>query len=119
MKKIIFILVLLFAAASLFSDPMDEAKSILVKSEEYYQDFQQKYKILKNFDTSKRAKDSLKEMVDMINRYKKLVEDKIIEIDAIEKTGKDVPASEFDQLKNLIDRYHEMTVNLANWIGTK
>jgi Tfp pilus assembly protein PilO len=119
MKKIVFILVLLLATTYLFSDQLDDAKTILAKSEDVYKEFQQKYVSLKNYDTSKRAKESLKEMVDMINRYKKLVEDKIVEIDGIEKTGKNVPAAEFDQLKSLIDRYHEMTVNLANWINKK
>jgi ATP-dependent helicase/DNAse subunit B len=119
MKKFAFIAVMLFMTASLFSDPVDDAKSILEKSEQFYQEFQTKYKSLKAYDTSKRSKDRLKEMVDMINRYKKLVEEKIIEIDDIEKTGKNVPASEFDQLKNLIERYHEMTVNLANWVNTR
>jgi hypothetical protein len=119
-KKIIFIVVMLFAATCLFSDPMiDDAKSLLEKSELVYQDFQVKYKTLKNYDTTKRSKDALKELVDMINRYKKLVEDKFVEIDGMEKTGKPVPANEFDQLKSLIERYHEMTVNLANWINTR
>ena len=119
MKKVIFITVLLFATTYLFSDQLDDAKSILEKSEMVYKEFQQRYVTLKNYDTSKRAKESLKEMVDMINRYKKLVEDKIIEIDDIEKSGRNVPTAEFDQLKNLIDRYHEMTVNLANWINKR
>jgi Tfp pilus assembly protein PilO len=119
MKKVIFIAVLLFATHSLFSDQLDDVKSILEKSEQVYQDFQVKFISLKNYDTSKRAKDSLKEMVDMINRYKKLVEDKFVEIDSIEKAGNPVPAAEFDQLKNLIDKYHEMTVALANWINKK
>jgi len=119
MKKVIFIAVLLFATNSLFSDQLDDIKTILERSEQVYQEFQVKYITLKNYDTSKRAKESLKEMVDMINRYKKLVEDKITEIDTIEKSGKNVPVAEFDQLKSLIDRYHEMTVNLANWINKK
>ena len=120
MKKIVFFVVLLFAATALFSDPLiDDAKSILAKSEECYQEFQLKYKALKNYDTSKQAKESLKQMVDMINRYKKLVEDKFVEIEGIERTGNPVPAAEFDQLKNLIDRYHEMTVSLANWINKR
>jgi hypothetical protein len=120
MKKVIFIVVLLFATTSLFSDPItDEAKTILEKSEAYYQDFQLKYKTLKNYDTSKQAKESLRQMVEMINRYKKLVEDKFIEIEGLEKAGNPVPAQEFDQLKNLIDKYHEMTVSLANWINKR
>jgi len=120
MKKFIFIAMVLFVSGFAFCDPVDdEAQSILEKSEQYYQDFQQKYKTLKAYDTSKQAKDNLKQMVDMINRYKKLVDDKIVEIDSIEKTGKPVPASQFDQLKSLIDRYHEMTVDLANWINTR
>jgi hypothetical protein len=120
MKKIVFFVVILFAATALFSDPIDdEAKTILAKSEEVYQEFQTKYKTLKNYDTGKQSKEALKQMVDMINRYKKLVEDKFVEIDGLEKTGKPVPATEFDQLKNLIERYHEMTVNLANWINKR
>jgi hypothetical protein len=120
MKKIVFIVVMLFAATALFSDPIeDDAKSILARSEEVYQEFQQKYKTLKNYDTGKQSKEALKQMVDMINRYKKLVEDKFVEIEGMEKTGKPVPATEFDQLKNLIDRYHEMTLNLANWINKR
>jgi len=120
MKKLIVIVVMLFAAISLYSDPiLDDAKTILAKSEECYQEFQQKYKTLKNYDTSKQAKESLRQMVEMINRYKKLVEDKFVEIEALEKAGNPVPASEFDQLKNLIDKYHEMTVSLANWINKR
>jgi hypothetical protein len=120
MKKFVFIVVMLFATTALFCDSIeDDAKSILARSEEVYQEFQQKYKTLKNYDTSKQSKESLKQMVDMINRYKKLVEDKFVEIEGMEKTGKPVPAVEFDQLKNLIDRYHEMTLNLANWINKR
>jgi len=120
MKKFIFIVMVLFVSSFAFCDPIDDdAKSILEKSEQYYQEFLQKYKTLKAYDTSKQAKESLKQMTDMINRYKKLVEDKIVEIDSIEKSGKPVPATEFDQLKNFIDRYHEMTVSLANWINTR
>jgi len=122
MKKIIFIVIMLFVSNSIsvYSDPIDdEAKSIVDKGEEYYQEFQQKYQTLKAYDTSKQTKDALKQMVEMINRYKKLVEDKIEEIEGIERTGRHVPKTEFDSLKRLIDRYHEMTVNLANWINTK
>jgi len=120
MKKIVFFVVILFATTALFSDPVDDdAKSILAKSEEVYLEFQAKYKTLKNYDTGKQSKEALKQLVDMINRYKKLVEDKFVEIEGLEKTGKPVPAVEFDQLKNLIDRYHEMTVNLANWINKR
>jgi len=123
MKKIIFITVMLFATTALFcqvaaTDDVD-VKSLVDKSDQVYQDFQQKFKTLKSYDTSKRSKDSLKEMVDMVNRYRKLVDEKFIEIDSLEKTGRPVPAIEFDQLKNLIDRYHEMSVNLANWINTR
>jgi len=124
MKKFIFIVIMLVATASLFgetgdpNDPLELAKTILAKSEEFYQDFQQKYSALRNYDRSKRSKEKLKEMVDMINRYKRLVEEKIVEIEGIEKTGKPVPVAEFDQLKGLIDRYHAMTVDLANWINT-
>jgi len=120
MKKLLLIIMVLFVSGFAFCDPLDDdAKSILEKSEQYYQEFQQKYKTLKAYDTSKQAKESLKQMVDMINRYKKLVEDKIVEIDSMEKAGKTVPAVEFDQLKNLIDRYHSMTVDLANWINAR
>ena len=120
MKKLIFIIVMLFVSNSIFGDPIeDDAKSIVDKGEDFYQEFQQKFQTLKAYNTSKQTKDSLKQMVDMINRYKKLVEDKIIEIEGIERTGKAVPKAEFDSLKRLIDRYHEMTVNLANWINTK
>jgi len=120
MKKLIFIIMMLVVTNFVYSDPIDDtAKSIVDKGEEAYQEFQQKYQSLKAYDTSKQTKDALKQMVDMINRYKKLVEDKIVEIEGIERTGRAVPKAEFDQLKSLIDRYHEMTVNLANWINTK
>jgi len=120
MKKLIFIIIMLVVASSVYSQSIeDEAKSIVDKGEEAFQEFQQKFQTLKAYDTSKQTKDALKQMVDMINRYKKLVEDKIIEIEGIERTGKPVPKAEFDSLKRLMDRYHEMTVNLANWINTK
>jgi len=120
MKKFIFIVIMLFVSNFIFGDPIEDiAKSIVDKGEEAYQEFQQKYQTLKAYDTSKKTKDDLKQMVDMINRYKKLVEDKIVEIEGIERTGRAVPKAEFDSLKSLIDRYHEMTVNLANWINTK
>jgi len=119
MKKLIFIVIMLFAAVYLFSDTMDDAKSILEKGDEYYQDFQQKYKTLTEYDASLQAKDTLKQVVEMINRYKKLVDEKFIEIDGLEKTGRGVPRAEFDQLKILIGRYHEMTADLAQWLNSK
>jgi len=120
MKKLIFIVMVLFVANFVFCDPVDDnAQSILDKSEQYYKEFQEKYKTLKAYDTSQQAKESLNQMTDMINRYKKLVDDKIVEIDSIEKTGKTVPVAEFDQLKSLIDRYHQMTVDLAGWINKR
>ncbi|GBU28395.1 hypothetical protein R84B8_01953 [Treponema sp. R8-4-B8] len=124
MKKLIFIVMMLVAVNFVFSDPADdaidsEAKSIVQQNEDFYQEFQQKYKTLKAYDTSKQSKDALKQMQEMIARYKRLVDAKIEEIDGIEKTGRTVPVAEFDQLRSLIARYHQMTLDLANWINTK
>jgi len=120
MKKIIFIVMMLIAANSVFSDPIeDEVRSILQQNDQFYQEFQQKYKTLRAYDTSKQSKDALKQMQAMIERYKNLVDAKIEEIESIERTGRIVPVSEFDQLRILIGRYHEMSVNLANWINTR
>jgi len=120
MKRLIFIVIMFVVANSLYSQSIeDEAKSIIDNGEEFYQEFQKKFQTLKTYDTSKQTKDALKQMVEMINRYKKLVEDKIEEIEGIERTGRPVPKKDFDQLKSLIDRYHEMTINLGNWINTK
>ncbi|WP_461247204.1 hypothetical protein [Treponema sp. R6D11] len=119
MKKVVFVVMMLFIAGFAYSDPVDDAKSVLEKSNDLYKQFQDKYTTLKAYDTTKRSQDALKQLVDMISRYKKLVEDKVEEIESIERANKVVPVLEFDQLKELINRYHQMTVDLDNWINPK
>jgi len=120
MKKLLFIVMMLFVANFAFSDPQDdEIKALLQKNEDYFQQFQDVFKNLKAFDSSKRSKDTLKQMQEMLDRQKSLVDYKIEEIKMIESAGRDVPVQEFDQLKELMNRYHRMAVDLSNWINNK
>jgi len=120
MKKIFFIVMVLFVANFAFSDTEDEdIKALLQKDEDYYKEFEETFKNLQDFDSSKRAKDTLKQLQDMVDRQKKLVDMKIEEIQMIEKAGRYVTLTEFNQLRDLMNRYHQMTVNLNNWVNNK
>jgi 3'-phosphoadenosine 5'-phosphosulfate sulfotransferase len=122
MKKLIFILmvsvVALFAVNSVFADPAeDEAKALLQKNEDYFSDFQNKFKALGEYNQSNQAQENLKLMQTMIERQKKLIDFKIEEIEVRQRGGKTVPTKDFSQLKTLMDRYYQMNTDLATWVN--
>jgi len=124
MKKAVFLVLIsvmvLFAANSVFADPTDdEAKALLQKNEDYFNDFEAKFKSLGEYNQSNQAQDTLKLMQTMIDRQKKLIDFKIEEIEVKQKGGKTVPVKEFSQLKTLMNRYHQMTTDLNNWTNGK
>ncbi|MCL1958140.1 MAG: hypothetical protein FWF68_00915 [Spirochaetes bacterium] len=120
MKKLIFIvmisLMVLFTVNSVFADPADdEAKALLQKNDDYFNDFQQKFKALGEYNQSNQAQENLKVMQTMIERQKKLIDFKIQEIEVKQRGGKTASVQEFSQLKSLMDRYHQMNTDMANW----
>ena len=124
MKKLIFLVLIsvmvLFAVNSVFADPADdEAKALLQKNEDYFSDFEAKFKTLGEYNQSNQAQETLKLMQTMIDRQKKLIDFKIEEIEVRQKGGKTVPVKEFSQLKTLMNRYHQMTTDLNNWTNGK
>jgi len=124
MKKLIFLVLIsvmvLFAVNSVFADPADdEAKALLQKNEDYFSDFEAKFKSLGEYNQSNQAQDTLKLMQTMIDRQKKLIDFKIEEIEVKQRGGKTVPVKEFSQLKTLMNRYHQMTTDLNNWTNGK
>jgi 3'-phosphoadenosine 5'-phosphosulfate sulfotransferase len=124
MKKAIFFVLIsvmvLFVVNSVFAEPADdEAKALLQKNEDYYNDFQSKFKSLGEYNSSNQAQDTLKLMQTMIERQKKLIDFKIEEIEVKQRGGKTVPVKEFSQLKTLINRYQQMNTDLANWTNGK
>jgi len=124
MKKLIFLVLIsvmvLFAVNSVFADPVDdEAKAMLQKNEDYFSDFEAKFKTLGEYNQSNQAQETLKLMQTMIDRQKKLIDFKIEEIEVRQKGGKTVPVKEFSQLKTLMNRYHQMTTDLNNWTNGK
>ena len=124
MKKAIFLVLIsvmvLFAVNSVFADPVDdEAKAMLQKNEDYFSDFEAKFKTLGEYNQSNQAQETLKLMQTMIDRQKKLIDFKIEEIEVRQRGGKTVPVKEFSQLKTLMNRYHQMTTDLNNWTNGK
>ena len=124
MKKLIFLVLIsvmvLFAVNSVFADPVDdEAKAMLQKNEDYFSDFEAKFKTLGEYNQSNQAQETLKLMQTMIDRQKKLIDFKIEEIEVRQRGGKTVPVKEFSQLKTLMNRYHQMTTDLNNWTNGK
>jgi len=152
MKKVIFVVMLLFIASYAFSqqnraprnvvdqegitnrpspplgqlnvdspgpsvteDP--EIKAKLQKNEDYFNEFQAKFTTLKTFNNTKQQRDDFKAMQTLVERQKKLVDYKMEEIQIMERAGKTVPLGDFTQLKDLINRYHSMTVDLNNWVN--
>jgi len=101
--------------STLSDDP--EIKAKLQKNEDYFNDFQTKYNTLKTFNNTKQQRDDFKAMQTMIERQKKMVDFKMEEIQILERAGKTVPLSEFTQLKDLMNRYHIMVVDLNNWVN--
>jgi len=53
----------------------------------------------------------------LVERQKRLVDYKLEEIQIMERANKTVPISEFTQLKDLMNRYHNMVVDLNNWVN--
>ena len=124
MKKLIFLVLIsvmvLFAVNSVFADPVDdEAKARLQKNEDYFNDFEAKFKSLGEYNQSNQAQDTLKLMQTMIDRQKKLIDFKIEEIEVKQRGGKAASVKEFSQLRTLMDRYHQMTTDLNNWTNGK
>ena len=124
MKKVIFSVlisvIVLFAVCPVFADPADdEAKVLLQKNQDYFNDFQSKFKSLGEYNQSNQSQETLKLMQTMIDRQKKLIDFKIEEIEVRQKGGKTVPVKEFSQLKTLMNRYHQMTTDLNNWTNGK
>jgi hypothetical protein len=120
MKKVLFIVMIsvmaLFAVNSVFADPADdEAKALLQRNQDYFNDFQAKFKSLGEYNTSNQAQENLRLMQTMIERQKKLIDFKIDEIEVKQRGGKTVPNSEFSKLKTLMDRYSQMNKDLAAW----
>jgi len=101
--------------AAIADDP--EIKAKLQKNEDYFNDFQTKYNTLKTFNNTKQQRDDFKAMQTMIDRQKKLVDYKMEEIQILERSGKTVPLSEFTLLKDYMNRYHIMVVDLNNWVN--
>jgi hypothetical protein len=100
---------------SLADDP--EVKAKLQKNEDYFNEFQDKFKTLRTFNNTKQQRDDFKAMQTLVERQKKLVDYKMEEIQILERAGKTVPIGDFTQLKDLLNRYHSMTVNLNNWVN--
>jgi len=120
MKKLLFIVMMLFVANFAFSDQdEDEIKALMQKNEDYYQQFQDMFKNLRAYDSSKRSRDTLMQMQSMLDRQKRLVDFKMEEIRVMESGGKTVPIAEFSRLKELMDRYHQMSVEVTNWTNNK
>jgi len=124
MKKLIFLVLIsvmvLFTVNSVFADPSDdEAKTLLQKNEDYFNDFEAKFKSLGEYNQSNQAQDTLKLMQTMIERQKKLIDFKIEEIEVRQRGGKTVPVKEFSQLRTLMNRYHQMNTDLNNWTNGK
>jgi len=149
MKKIIFVVMMLFAAGFAFSqartvvdqegirplrpdvgvgqsrvdspgatvaeDP--EIQEKLKKNEDYYNEFQDKFKTLRTFNNTKQQRDDFKAMQALVDRQKRLVDFKMEEIQIMERAGKTVPMSDFTQLKDFMNRYHQMTIDLNNWVN--
>jgi len=120
MKKAIFFVLIsvmvLFAVTPVFADPADdEAKALLQKNQDYFNDFQAKFKSLGEYNQSNQAQETLKLMHAMIDRQKKLIDFKIDEIQVRQQGGKTVPKAEFSKLQTLMDRYAQMNKDLAEW----
>jgi len=121
MKKLIFLVMIsvmvLFAVNSVFADPAadDEAKALLQKNEDYFNDFQNKFKTLGEYNQSNQSQENLKMMQTMIDRQKKLIDFKIEEIEVRQRGGKTASVKDFSQLKTLMNRYHQMTSDMATW----
>jgi len=94
-----------------------EIKAMLQKNEDFYNSFQDKFKTLKTYNATKQQKDELKVMQAMIDRQKRLVDLKMEEIQIMERANKTISLGEFTQLKDLMNRYHSMTVDLNNWVN--
>jgi len=95
----------------------DEIKAMLQKNMDYYQDFQDQFKTLKTFNNTKQQRDQFKAMQILVERQKRLVDYKLEEIQIMERANKTVPIGEFTQLKDLMNRYHNMVVDLNNWVN--
>jgi len=120
MKKVLFIVMIsvvaLFAVNSVFADPADdEAKALLQRNQDYFNDFQSKFKSLGEYNSSNQAQENLRLMQTMIERQKKLIDFKIDEIEVRQRGGKTVSNAEFSKLKTLMDRYSQMNKDLATW----
>jgi len=120
MKKVIFSVlisvIVLFAVCPVFADPADdEAKVLLQKNQDYFNDFQSKFKSLGEYNQSNQSQETLKLMQTMIDRQKKLIDFKIDEIQTRQKGGKTVSNAEFSKLQTLMDRYAQMNKDLAEW----
>jgi len=95
----------------------DEIKAMLQKNQDYFQDFQDKFKTLKTFNNTKQQRDEFKAMQTLVERQKRLVDYKMEEIQIMERANISVPLGEFTKLKDLMNRYHTMVVDLNNWVN--
>jgi len=124
MKKVIFVVMItvmvLFAVNSVFADPTDdEAKALLQKNEDYFNDFESKFKTLGEYNQSNQAQETRKLMQTMIDRQKKLIDFKMEELEVKRRGNKPISVKELSQLRTLMDRYHQMTTDLNNWTNGK
>jgi hypothetical protein len=97
----------------------DDIKARLQQNQDYFQDFQEKFKTLKTFNNTKQQRDQFKAMQTMVDRQKRLVDYKLEEIQIMERANKTVPISDWTHLKDLINRYHVMVVDLDNWVNKR
>jgi len=122
MKKLLFSVMLLFAASFVFSQQAqapaaanEDPAALIQQNEDFFNSFQQRFQNLKAYDSSRASRETLKQMQDMLDRQKKLIEFKMDEISVLERGGKPIPVKDLSQLKELMDRYQQMTVEMANW----
>jgi len=125
MKKLLFIMMMLlvgsfaFSQAATANDDDADIKALLQKNDDFFNDFETKFKNLKAYDSSKASRDTLKQMQDMLDRQKKLIEFKMEEIRVMESGGKSIPVAEFSRLNEMISRYKQMSVELSDWVNKK
>jgi len=97
----------------------DDIKAMLQKNQDYFNDFQETFKTLKTFNNTKQQREQFKAMQILVDRQKRLVDYKLEEIQIMERANKTVPINEWTHLKDLINRYHVMVVDLNNWVNKK
>ncbi|WP_461247205.1 hypothetical protein, partial [Treponema sp. R6D11] len=72
---------------------------------------------LGEYNSSVQNQDNIKLMQTMIDRQKKLIDFKLEEMEVKRRGNKQVTTQEFSQLRTLMDRYHQMNKDMADWTG--